>query len=107
MEEEDNDQPGRSHSQQSFSEEEEPREVGPRGDREPPRWRPGEVAVIEEGGADAQSVLDGEGLKLGIITWHASWIEACLEIEPFLKRWPLALSPSPSPHSGVGGTAGI
>jgi hypothetical protein len=89
---------GEHHSADNYSEEE---EEEPRGaDREPPRWQPGEVAVIEEGGTDVQSVLDGEGLKLGVIDWHASWIEDCLEIEPFLKRY--SCSPRPS-DGGYGG----
>ena len=58
----------------------------PQEDKEPPQWRPGEVAVIEQGGRDVQSVLDGDGLRMGVIDWHASWIEACLDVEPFLKR---------------------
>lgn len=50
------------------------------------RWQSGQVAVIEEGGRDVQSVLDCEGVKLGIIDWHARWIEACLEIQPYMQR---------------------
>lgn len=56
----------------------------------PLQWQSGSVAAIEEGGRDVQSVLDSEGVKLGIIHWHAPWIEACLELQPYLQRSALA-----------------
>ena len=54
--------------------------------REPTQWQSGSVAVIEGGGRDVQSVLDSNGVKLGIVHWHAPWIEACLELQPYLQR---------------------
>ena len=54
--------------------------------RELAQWHSGSVVVIEGGGRDVQSVLDSDGVKLGIIHWHAPWIEACLELQPYLQR---------------------
>ena len=90
VEEEEGREQGGESPQPSSDDDEEDEPRNPlQEDKEPPQWRPGEVAVIEQGGRDVQSVLDGDGLRMGVIDWHASWIEACLDVEPFLKRWEL------------------
>lgn len=50
-------------------------------------WQSGLPAEIQDGGRDVQACLDAEGVKLGIINWHAPWIDACLEMQPFMQRW--------------------
>ena len=54
--------------------------------RQPVQWQPGTVANIREGGSDVQAVLDSPGVGLCIVNWHALWVEACLEIVPFMQR---------------------
>ena len=54
--------------------------------RQSVQWQPGTVATVREGGSDVQAVLDSPRVGLCIINWHAPWVEACLEIVPFMQR---------------------
>ena len=78
-----NEEEGSQHSDAERLEEQEP----PSSEQEPVMWKSGMVAIIKQGGRDVQSVLDAEGVKLGIVNWHSSWIEACLEIQPYMQRY--------------------
>ena len=53
-------------------------------------WRPGATVHVTGGGRDVQSVLDSDGLELGVVNWHAAWIDACEGIAPFMSRYSLA-----------------
>ena len=52
----------------------------------PVLWQPGLEAVILDGGHDVQGVLDSEGVALGVVHWHASWIAECNDLQPLLQR---------------------
>lgn len=54
--------------------------------RESVVWNPGNMVRAVSGGRDVQAILDSPGLKLGVVNWHAAWVDSCIDILPFMER---------------------